>query len=246
MKIPVKKINNVEKPIILIAAVLDESGSMASQQQQVIQGFNEYIQDHQKKDDANYLITLVKFSDKVTTVFSGKDVRDVYPITSEDYRPGGSTALRDAIGTTIHQIDARRSLCAVNPKVLIFIFTDGWENASREFSVNAIKRMISERESQKDWTFTFIGASPDCIKQAAEYGIPVGNTIWYNANNFQGTISALSYATSTYSANVNSGVSRSSTFFKDANINSASDLDNIGTQVSQNRQGFMTPVDDTV
>jgi hypothetical protein len=226
---------NKEKPTILINFILDESGSMDWQRQQVISGFNEYLEDHKNKMDANYLITLVKFNDAATTVFSGKTVHNVRKISKDDYKPSGSTALRDAIGVTIHQADAVRNIMDTKPKVLTFIFTDGDENSSREFSSQTINQMVTKREQEGDWTFTFVGASKECLKQAKEYGIPSGNIIWYNASNTSGTISAMSACTSTYVGNVSRGLGSSATFFADSGIKSADDIDTLGAQVQQSR-----------
>lgn len=236
-KINVVKVSGEpKKPTILINFILDESGSMQHQRYQVIEGFNEYIQDHKKKNDAEYLITLVKFSGKTETIFANKPVAEVRPISEADYSPAGSTALRDAIGRTIHVSDAARSLVESNPKVLTFIFTDGEENSSTDFTVEQINKMITKREASDEWTFTFIGASADCLKQAAKYGINWGNTIVYNSNNMSGTISALSNATSFYAKNVGvRGSGNTTQFFQDAGITGTADLDSVGAQIKKAR-----------
>jgi hypothetical protein len=231
MKIDITK----KKPTILVNMVIDESGSMQSQQMQVISGFNEYIQDHKRKTDAEYLITLVKFSNEPEVVFANKPIQQVREITTRDYRPGGWTALRDAIGNTILTSDAALTAFK-DAKVLTFIFTDGWENASKEYDTKKINKMIRQREDSQDWTFTFIGASADCLKQAQEYGISLGNAIIYNSMNMSGTISALSNATSVYTTSAAlRGSGLTSSFFKDAGIESTADMDSLGAQVQQSR-----------
>jgi hypothetical protein len=225
-----------DKPTILINFILDESGSMLHQRQQVIDGFNEYVQDHKLKEDAEYLISLTKFSSKPEVVFVAKPVAEVRPLGDYDYRPSGSTALRDAIGHMVIQTDGRISLMKEKPKVLTFIFTDGEENSSQEFKDESINSLITQRENGGYWTFTFIGASKECLKQAQKYGIQSGNTIWYNSNNYVGTVAAMSAATTAY---VSNSILRSSghtdSFFKEANINSTADIDTLGAKVIQER-----------
>ncbi len=63
--------------------------------------------------------------------------------------------------------------------VLVTILTDGQENASREFSGEAIKKMIDEL-SMKNWTFTYIGANHDVVDFALK--ISITNTMKFEAN----------------------------------------------------------------
>jgi len=44
--------------------------------------------------------------------------------------------------------------------VLVTIFTDGLENASKEYNGELIKKMVDELK-QKNWTFTYIGTDHD-------------------------------------------------------------------------------------
>ena len=56
---------------------------------------------------------------------------DIEPFDSRTYRPGGGTALLDAMGTTIDRIDR---LPNKPKKVVIAVVTDGDENSSTEYS----------------------------------------------------------------------------------------------------------------
>jgi len=47
--------------------------------------------------------------------------------------------------------------------VLVTIFTDGLENASKEYSGEAIKKLVEEMK-EKNWTFAYIGADHDVEK----------------------------------------------------------------------------------
>lgn len=63
--------------------------------------------------------------------------------------------------------------------VLVTIITDGYENASREFTGRAIKGLI-EGLKKKDWVFTYIGAKHDVEKVATSFSI--NNHISFDAN----------------------------------------------------------------
>src|ERR1035437_7488867 len=84
--------------------VVDESGSMLSQQGTIISGFNEQLntmKQEEKENDVRYLVTLVKFSDTVTVLYKDKPLSEVPELTTSTYVPSGWTALYDAIGATI-------------------------------------------------------------------------------------------------------------------------------------------------
>jgi hypothetical protein len=48
-----------------------------------------------------------------------------------------------------------------NERALCLIITDGEENASRETTLGQVKAVIREREARGDWTFAYLGATPD-------------------------------------------------------------------------------------
>lgn len=238
MEIPIKTI----KPTILINFILDESGSMLSQRNSVISGFNEYIQSHKNKTDANYLVTVVKFSDadKIEVLLSARPVDEVRELTKEDYSPGGGTALYDAIARTVFAGESRIRELAEDVNVLTFIFTDGEENASVDFQrwnndgTKRINQMITAKEDSGRWTFSFVGSSRETLKQAAQLGIKIGNMFQYNHSNSGNTIFAMSAATDTYARTLTSNmvgglgsVVRTSSLFKDSGINSEEDINKI-------------------
>jgi hypothetical protein len=63
--------------------------------------------------------------------------------------------------------------------VLVTILTDGEENASKEYSGEAIKNII-EALKLKGWTFTYIGADHDVHKFATS--ISITNTMVFEKN----------------------------------------------------------------
>jgi hypothetical protein len=69
---------------------------------------------------------------------------------------------------------------AVPHDVLVTIITDGYENASREFSGKMIKNLVRELKAS-EWTFVYIGANQDV--EAVADSISVDNRIDYQANN---------------------------------------------------------------
>ena len=170
--------------LIEIVFILDRSGSMSGLKSDTIGGFNGYIE-KQKQLDGEAKLTTVLFDDKYEILHNGVNIRDIEPLTDEQYYVRGSTALLDAIGKTINDVGDRLSNTAEADrpaKVLFVITTDGLENASVEFTAEQIKSMITRQTDVYNWEFIFLGANIDSISTAASYGISAQNAKNYTAN----------------------------------------------------------------
>lgn len=179
------------RPKTEIVLILDESGSMDPVRDVTIQGFNEQIQriaNYTKDQDIK--VSLIVFNDplNIREVFWRAHPNEVKEIDKKDYRPNGSTALNDAVGSTINRLALEEDKEA---SYLVIIMTDGEENASRVISRQQVASRIKELQETKRWTFSYIGANMDMSQVAKAYNIPVGNTQAY-VGNIQGTIAAAS------------------------------------------------------
>jgi len=157
------------KTTVYNVIILDKSGSMSSIARQAIDGVNETIGSiksaQEKNADQTHLVTLVAFCGcEQRLIYDNIPVAEVKPLTDKDYRPCCMTPLYDAIGTTITRVHRLKSDDA-NSLALVTIITDGYENASHEFSLNAIKSLIDSYKEQ-GWQFTYIGADHD-VEQVA-------------------------------------------------------------------------------
>lgn len=142
--------------------VLDRSGSMAGSEEHTISSFNEYLE-KERKNKFDTQITTILFSDNYQYLHKRIPISKVFNLTREDYYVGGCTALYDALGNSISYI----SRCHTD-KVLFIIITDGYENASLEFSKNKIKKMIKDHSN---WEFVYIGADIDSYATGGDIGI---------------------------------------------------------------------------
>ena len=157
-----------------IIFVIDESGSMQGSETDVIGGFNSLIERHKKETAGKVTVSLYKFNSLVSKVISNKAITKIKNLNSEDYSPNSFTALNDAIGQAIHETDTEVSSKPENErpdKVLIVIITDGHENASKEFSSQAIKTMIATHENLLNWDFIFLGVGLSDFADANLIGI---------------------------------------------------------------------------
>ena len=143
-----------------VVFLLDRSGSMGGIEKDTIGGYNSYIDSQRGK---NVKVTTVLFDDKYEILHNREDIDSIKKLTNKDYYVRGCTALLDAIGKTIREMEDK------NPNKVIFIITtDGYENASTKYNKSQIKELISVH---KDWKFMYIGADIDSYSEGRSLGI---------------------------------------------------------------------------
>lgn len=166
--------------------IIDKSGSMASCVNETISGYNEQIQmirDLQKLNpDQEIMVSLTAFNHFVSHITTCSKPEDAALLTTETYVPDGSTALLDAIGESVMSLKSRASDEFNNDKAtaVVVIITDGYENASRFFSVNNVRNLIRELEATGKWTFSFLGADIAALEQAQNLNIQKANAASYS------------------------------------------------------------------
>ena len=166
--------------------ILDRSGSMSNCVPGTIDGFNEQITQIRRLEEQfpeqAFTIGLSLFNEVVHHHAFGKQPAEMPLLTGETYRPGGSTALLDAIGTTVHQLesDHKASQLIMPTTVVVVVITDGYENASREFRLTDIREMISRLEATGQWTFSFLGATLDAVDIAEGMLFQRGNSMFFD------------------------------------------------------------------
>ena len=154
--------------------ILDKSGSMSSIARQAVDGVNETIGSirsaQEKNPDQKHIVTLVAFCGCETkTIYDNVPVSEVKTLTDKDYRPCCMTPLYDAVGTTISRVHALKSQDSES-LALVTIITDGYENASHEFTLASIRALI-ESYKEQGWQFTYIGADHDVASVAFSLSI---------------------------------------------------------------------------
>ena len=176
--------NSTMKTRIFNLIIIDESGSMQSIKKQAIDSVNETIQTirsaQTKYEDQEHYVSLITFNDDVKTVYDCVPVSEVKELTTENYHPDCCTALYDAMGLSVN---ALRKKVAEIDKVLVTVVTDGYENASKEYSGKAIKALVDELKAN-GWVFAYIGANQDAALTARNMGIK--NSYQYSSD-YEGT-----------------------------------------------------------
>ncbi len=173
----------MKKNMTELVFILDRSGSMSGLESDTIGGFNSMLK-KQRKEVGQVVVTTVLFDDRYELLHDRMDLHKLSEMTDKDYFVRGSTALLDAMGRTIKKVSQTQKEAPMNQKadkVLFVIITDGLENASREFSPEKVKHLISKKKS-KGWEFLFLGANIDAVKTASSYGISADRAANYHSD----------------------------------------------------------------
>ena len=162
-----------KKAKIYNVIILDKSGSMSSIRRQAIDGVNETlaaIRSSQLRDpEQDNYVSLVAFCGcEMKNIYDATPIGDVKDITSEQYVPCCMTPLYDAVGMTVTKM--QKTVSDERAAVSVTIITDGYENASQEYSGAAVKALI-EACKQAGWLFAYIGADHDVEMVAARLSI---------------------------------------------------------------------------
>ncbi len=174
----------MKKGLTELVFIIDRSGSMAGLEADTIGGYNSMLE-KQKKLEGECLITTVLFDNSYELLHDRIDICAVSPISEKEYAPGGSTALLDAIGKTIHKIGSAQRHTAETyraEKIMFVIITDGEENSSREYTSDKVKAQIERQKEKFGWEFIFLGANIDAVETAKSYGIDPSRAQSYHAD----------------------------------------------------------------
>ena len=164
--------------------ILDRSGSMSGLEKDTIGGFNSMIE-KQKREEGEALVSTVLFDSESVVIHDRLPLGRVPRMTEKEYFTRGCTALLDAVGGAIHHIGnihkyARKE--DVPEKTMFIITTDGYENASRRYDYEKVRKMIERQKSRHGWEFLFLGANIDAAAEAKRFGIGEDRAVNYKCD----------------------------------------------------------------
>ena len=163
----------MKKNLTELVFILDRSGSMHGYENDTIGGFNSTIE-KQRTQEGTVFVSTVLFDNYSEVIHDRVNIQDIAPLTREQYRVRGSTALYDAIGGAIKHIQNIHKYARPEdvPEHTIFVITtDGMENASHYYSGRYIKNKIEMLREKYGWEFIFLAANIDAGDTAENIGI---------------------------------------------------------------------------
>lgn len=158
-----------------VHGILDRSGSMSGKTQDVISGFKTNIEELKKNQEDNFdiFVSAKMFDHEEESLFEPLNLK----ILSEEsldafmkkYVPKGQTAIRDSLGKSLtYFIDKYNS--EKFESCVVYVFTDGLENASKMYSVDKIKKLVKYAESC-NINVIYVGSNQNAILSAQTFGI---------------------------------------------------------------------------
>lgn len=156
------KISNTRKRTN-VALVLDESGSMESMRDAAIELFNTQVTTWREAAEYNHevrlsLFTFGELKNGVREVLYNIAPDNMPLLTRDLYTPQAATPMRDGIGLAITRLSELDD-GGDDTAFLVVVITDGYENASKEWSAKALNTRTSELTATGRWTFAAYGAN---------------------------------------------------------------------------------------
>ena len=143
--------------------LLDRSGSMQSIKSDIVGGFDAFVAE-QRSATGECRMTLARFDNEYELVFADVPITQVGSLVLE---PRGSTALLDSIGRLVVDAGARLAALPEHDRpgtVVVAVMTDGFENASREWTHASIKALVDQQTKDYGWQFLYMGADQDAVE----------------------------------------------------------------------------------
>lgn len=175
----VKVSTSTESSDLFIGFCIDKSGSMGSVRSDVIGGFNTF-KSEQLALPGSTTFSVTMFDNNTMSLHDGVAGEKVPDLDNNSYIPSGGTALFDAIGRTITSMENwLSSNASFNGKIVLVIQTDGYENASREFTSKQQVADLIQKKKDAGWAVIFMGADMDAFTEGGGLGVSSGSTLSY-------------------------------------------------------------------
>lgn len=173
----------MKKNLTELVFIVDKSGSMHGLEADTIGGLNSTLEKNRALP-GEALVSLVLFDNTSEVVLDRVPLDKVRPLTADDYRVGGCTALLDAVGDAVHYHAKAQKILPKSHRaehMVFVIITDGMENASNHRTYAEVKKLI-EKKRRKGWEFLFLGANIDAAAEAGRLGIAADRASQYKGD----------------------------------------------------------------
>lgn len=174
-----------DKTHSVLAMVIDRSGSMSTMGSELQGGCNTYLAEQRRtdaEDGSRTTMIVTTFDHSVELLHEDVQLTAVPDITEVQVSPRGTTALYDAIGTTMTRAAALVNALNHKPNVTIFILTDGQENASQQWTKARVNADISRLQTEQGWDFFFAAANQDAMAEGSALGMDMDQCMTYGSS----------------------------------------------------------------
>ena len=179
----------------LIAALLDRSGSMDDSKEFTEDGWRELI-NTQRSEPEYCEVTLAQFDTEYEVLYPPTAIAAVPEFVLV---PRDRTALLDAAGVFITEVGDQLAALPEDQRpgqVICLIMTDGMENASRQWTWEALKALIIQQREVYGWKFIFLGADIDAVEVGERMGVDRRYAMTFDKRSHAGNRAAYARASS--------------------------------------------------
>jgi len=197
---------------------------MGHMTKEVIGNFNHFLAE-QQEIEGKAKLTLAIFDTEYTLLYDEVNIQKAKPLTSKDYWARGGTAMNDAIGRTLTNKQRKKN-------AIVMIHTDGWENASREYTAKDIKKLT--KKLKKKWEFIFVGAGIDAMTVNRDYGFTHTLNAANNADSYDNQYHMFNATTANYRSVGMAGAAQTANIVAEANAKEGNGdiLDQLGNKIT--------------
>lgn len=165
--------------------VLDMSGSMHPIRFDVVRALNNQfneIRNISKAEGQQSRVSLYVFNDRVKRLMFNQPIETVSNFQQTKYTPYGCTALWDAMGQAITDVQQLPESLDPDESIVVMPLTDGENNICDRFDAESIQDLMNVAISTDRWTFAFLVPSKG-VRVLQRFGIPLGNIQVWDARN---------------------------------------------------------------
>jgi len=180
--------------------VVDVSGSMNDQIDEVRFALNKHLDGLRERcstpSGPKVRMSILQFNDELRWWSEGVCPTEIPRVTEENFYVDGMTALLDAVGQTLERAlfeegertahePATSEGAAQDPaslhEVLVMVFSDGGENASKKFTGMSLAALLEKCQNRVGWTVTFTGCDPQALQDLARQKLRQDRTVSFGA-----------------------------------------------------------------
>lgn len=212
-----------------VALLLDVSDSMGYLLEDVVKVFNNqinYLRDSSLRFDQETRVSVYTFGSEVNCLISDVDV--ARPMTIDFLRTSGMTALFDAVGTSVRDLQELPQRYG-DHSFLIYLLTDGQENASEHYRKSVLSNL------PEGFSLAAFAPNLNSVRELTKLGIAEGNIEKWDTTKegIQEVGRKFEKTMNNYYAARSKGVRSFNTMFSDLNKVSVADVKSVATEVKK-------------